>query len=312
MKIGILGLGDQYSIATAISGASAAAEAGFDTYWLPGEIDPISAIVSIGREVPTIRLATSVIPVYSRHPVALAAEALLTNEAIGGRFVLGIGLSHQSLVTTKWGRPFDRPVRYLREYLEILVSILDTGAVDIRGEMLSAQTIVRTDNAPRPPVLVAAMGPQTLRVAGRLSEGTDVWMTGRQTLKTLTIPTIRAAADQAGRPAPRIAVGTPVCVTNSFDAMRTVAAAEFAHHANFPTYRSMLDREGVRGPEDIAIIGDDDAVRDAVLQYREMGVTDFIACPFGETADRTRTLRALQAIAAELAASPTPTAGRST
>ena len=84
MKIGILGLGDQYSIAAAVDGACAAAADGFPSYWLPGEIDPISAIVSAGRSVPHVQIATSVIPVYSRHPVALAAEALMTNQAIDG------------------------------------------------------------------------------------------------------------------------------------------------------------------------------------------------------------------------------------
>src|SRR5258708_21168022 len=161
MKIGILGLGDQYSVGTASAGAAAAAEDGFDAYWLPGEVDPISAIVAIGRQVPGITLATSVVPVFSRHPVALAAEALMTNQAIGGRLILGVGLSHRSIVLTKWGQPFDRPVRYLREYLEILVPLLDTGTVDFQGELLSARTTIRVDGAIRPPVLVAAMGPQT-------------------------------------------------------------------------------------------------------------------------------------------------------
>src|SRR5688572_5955454 len=272
MKIGILGLGEQYSIATAIAGATTAAEGGFDTYWLPGEVDPISAIVAIGREVPGISLATSVIPVYSRHPVALAAEALMTNQAIGGRLILGIGLSHRSIVPAKWGQPFDRPVRYLREYLEILVPLLDTGTVDFQGEMLGGHTTIRVDGAVRPPLLVAAMGPQTLRVAGRYADGTDTWMTGPKTLTELTVPTISAAAAAAAKPPPRIAAGMIVCVTSDQKAAHDRAAREFAHHAEFPTYRTMLDREGKQGPADIAIIGDAAAVRAAVLGYRDVGV----------------------------------------
>ena len=300
MKIGILGLGEQYSIATAIAGAIAAAEGGFDTYWLPGEVDPISAIVSIGREVPGIMLATSVIPVYSRHPVALAAEALMTNQAIGGRLILGIGLSHRSIVPTKWGQPFDRPVRYLREYLEILVPLLDTGTVDFQGDMLGGHTTIRVDGAMRPPLLVAAMGPQTLRVAGRYADGTDTWMTGPKTLADLTVPTIGAAAATAGKPPPRIAAGMIVCVTNDEKAARDRAAEELAHHAQFPTYRAMRDREGVNGPADIAIIGGTAAVRTAVLGYRDVGVTDFIASPFGNPEERLETRAVLSALGAEL------------
>jgi 5,10-methylenetetrahydromethanopterin reductase len=293
MKIGMLGLGDQYSIDTALAGAKSAATAGFDTYWVPGEIDPISAIVSCGREVPDIKLATSVIPVYSRHPVALAAEALLTNEAVGGRLILGIGMSHNGLVETKWGRAVDRPVRYLREYLSILVSLLDNRSVAFDGDLLSAHTTIAAVTAPRPPVLVAAMGPQTLRVAGRQADGTDTWMTGPRTLESLTVPTITAAAQEAQRPAPQIAAGMPVCITHRPDDIRALAAQEFGPHALFPTYQRMLELEDVAGPADIAIIGDDSAVYKELLRYRDIGVTDFIACPFGSPDDRARTRAAL-------------------
>jgi alkanesulfonate monooxygenase SsuD/methylene tetrahydromethanopterin reductase-like flavin-dependent oxidoreductase (luciferase family) len=117
VNIGLLGLGDRYSIDAAIAGASTAAMAGFDAYWLPGEIDPISTITTVGREVPGIALGISVVPVSSRHPVALALEALMTNQAIDGRLVMGIGLSHAPIVEAKWGQPFDKPIRAeLRRY----------------------------------------------------------------------------------------------------------------------------------------------------------------------------------------------------
>lgn len=300
MKIGILGLGHQYSIDTVVAGAALAADEGFDTYWLPGEIDPISALVAAGRAVPGIKLATSVIPIYSRHPVALAAEALMTNLALDGRFVLGIGLSHRPIVETKWGQPFDRPVRLLREYLTILTSLLDHREVDFQGEMLGAHMTLRADGAPRPKLLVAAMGPQTLRVSGRLADGTDTWMTGPRTLADLTVPTLTAAAAEAGRPAPTIAVGVPICVTGDVAGARERAAADYNHHASFNTYRTMLDREGLAMPADIAIVGDDDTARAAVLAYRDLGVTDFIASPFGTEAEQRRTRALLQIVAREV------------
>ncbi|TML19437.1 MAG: LLM class flavin-dependent oxidoreductase [Actinobacteria bacterium] len=271
MRIGILGLGDQYSIATAIAGAAATAEDGFDAYWLPGEVDPISTIVAVGREV--------------------------------RRLILGVGLSHRSIVLTKWGQPFDRPVRYLREYLEILVPLLDSGTVDFQGELLSARTTIRVDGAIRPPLLVAAMGPQTLRVAGRYADGTDTWMTGPKTLAALTVPTISEAAAMVGKPPPRIAAGMIVCVTGEEIAARDRAAREFAPHSEFPTYRAMLDREGKQGPADIAIIGRGAAVRAAVLGYRDAGVTDFIASPFGNPEERLETRAVLRALASEIAKS---------
>ncbi len=299
MKVGILGLGDQYSIDAAMAGAAAAAEAGFDTYWLPGEVDPISTVTAIGRQVPTINLAISVVPVYSRHPVALAAEALMTNEAVGGRLILGIGLSHAPIVTDKWGQPFDKPIRFLREYLAILVPMLDHHSVDVQGSVLSARTTLRVDTGLRPPLLVAAMGPQALRVAGRYADGTDVWMTGPRTLAAHTVPTIRAAAAAAGKEPPRIAAGMPVCVTDDPADARRRAAGEFAHHGQLPTYRAMLEREGANGPEDVVLVGNEDAMRGQLLRYRDAGVTDFIAAPFGSEEGRARTTSFLQTFASE-------------
>jgi F420-dependent oxidoreductase-like protein len=299
MKIGVLGLGDQYSISAAIEGARSAADYGFANYWLPGEVDPISAIVSAGRTVQDIQIATSVIPIYSRHPVALAAEALMTNQAIDGRFILGIGHSHKSIVLTKWGQSFDKPIRYLREYLEILVPLLDTQAVDFQGELLGGHVEIHVDGAIRPLLLVAAMGPQTLRLAGRYADGTDTWMTGPRTLTEITVPTISKAAEEYGRPYPRIAAGMIVCVTSAPDEARERAAVDFAHHMGFPSYQKMLALEGKDGPADIAIIGDEKAVRDGLATYRSAGVTDFIACPFGSKEDRHRTSTTLRALADE-------------
>ena len=302
MQIGLLGLGDQYSIDTVVAAAAAAAEEGFGTYWLPGEIDPISALVAAGREVPDIKLGISVIPIYSRHPVAMAAEALMTNQAIGGRLILGLGLSHRPIVETKWGQPFVRPVRLLSEYLQILIPLLDHREVDFMGEMLGARMSLRADGAPRPTVLIAAMGPQTLRVAGKYSDGTDTWMTGPRTLSELTVPTLTAAAEAAGRAAPIVAAGMPICVTKDVAGARGRAAATYGHHATFPTYRTMLDREGMNGPEDLAIVGDEDAVLVQLRTLKSLGVTDIIASPFGTDDEIRHTRATLRAVEHELQA----------
>jgi F420-dependent oxidoreductase-like protein len=300
MRIGILGLGEHFAISSAVAGSMTAESFGFDTYWVPGEVDPISVIVSSGQQAKTIKFATSVIPVYSRHPVALAGEAIMTNEAIGGRLTLGIGMSHNSLIETKWGRPVDRPIRYVRDFLSILLSLLETRSADYDGEMLSAHTTFSVAAGGRPSVLVAAMGPQMLKVTGQLADGTDTWMTGPRTLESLTVPTISTAAAEAGRPAPRIAAGMPICVTSRRDEAKEVAATEFRHHADFPTYRRMLDLEGADGPADVAVIGDESGVMRGLERYRDVGVTDFIACPFGSPEDRGRTLSALGNIAADV------------
>jgi F420-dependent oxidoreductase-like protein len=300
MRIGLLGLGEHFAIKSAAAGSLAAESYGFDTYWVPGEVDPISVIVSSAQRAEKIKFATSVIPVYSRHPVALAGEAIMTNEAIGGRLTLGIGMSHANLVEAKWGRAVDRPVLYVREFLSILLSLLDTRSVDYDGQLFRAHTTFNVGAQRRPSVLVAAMGPQMLKVTGQLADGTDTWMTGPRTLETLTVPTISSAAAAAGRPAPRIAAGMPVCVTSHADEMREVAATDFRHHADFPTYRRMLDLEGAAGPADVAVIGDEAGVQRGLERYRDVGVTDFIACLFGSPEDRGHTLSALRDMAEQV------------
>jgi alkanesulfonate monooxygenase SsuD/methylene tetrahydromethanopterin reductase-like flavin-dependent oxidoreductase (luciferase family) len=145
------------------------------------------------------------------------------------------------------------------------------------------------------------MGPQTLRVAGRYSDGTDTWLTGPKTLSELTVPTLNSAAADAGRPRPIVAAGLPVCVTNDVEGARARAAATYGHHAEFPTYRAMLDREGKKGPEELAIMGDEETVRAGLFRMRDVGVTDFIASPFGTAAEIQRTRAALCSLAGELA-----------
>ena len=222
----------------------------------------------------------------------------MTNQAIGGRLILGVGLSHRSIVLTKWGQPFDRPVRYLREYLEILVPLLDTGTVDFQGELLSARTTIRVDGAIRPPVLVAAMGPQTLRVAGRHADGTDTWMTGPKTLAALTVPTISEAAAMVGKPLPRIAAGMIVCVTSDVKAADVLQQLARALRISA---ESLYVQAGILEPHRGDTEGE--SVRAAVLGYRDAGVTDFIASPFGNPEERLETRAVLRALASEIAKS---------
>ncbi len=181
------------------------------------------------------------------------------SQASGGRLDLGIGMSHQMVVEGMWGLPFDKPVRRMREYLEALVPLLAGENPQYGGETVTARGGLDV-RAEAPPVLVAALGPQMLAVTGRLADGTVTWMTGAKTIADLTAPTIRAAAEEAGRPEPRVVVALPVCVTADEADARQRAATEFSVYGILPSYRAMLDREGMAGPEDLAMIGSADAV----------------------------------------------------
>ena len=266
-----------------VAEAQAAVELGAHTFWSSQIFghDALTVLAIVGREVPGIELGTAVVPTYPRHPMMLAQQALSVSAAINSRgdagLCLGIGLSHQVVVESLWGLSYSKPVRHLKEYLSILMPLLEGNPVKFEGDDYRVQGAVTVAGSSRPSVLVAALGPQMLRVTGALADGTSTWCVGPKTLTELTIPTIRQAAADAGRAAPRIAVALPVCVTDDVDASRKRAAQVFAVYDTLPSYKTMMDREGVDGPGGIAIVGTEAEVRDQIAELKAIGVTDFNA-----------------------------------
>jgi F420-dependent oxidoreductase-like protein len=276
------------SVDSFVEKARRARDQGFDSIWLPQifGVDALTTIAIAGREVPDITFGTAVIPTYPRHPMMLAQQALTVTSVIGDRLVLGIGPSHQPVVEGMWGLSFDKPVRHVREYLESLIPLVTERSARFGGEAVVARGDIDVDG-PAPTVMVAALGPQLLKVTGRLADGTILWMTGPKTIGDHTVPTISAAAEEAGRPAPQIMAGFPVCVTDgsqaAADAARQQAAVEFAIYGQLPSYRAMLDREGYGGPEDLAIIGPAGEVGERIAGLADRGVTTFAASVFGNS-----------------------------
>ena len=298
MRISIFG-GEQPSLDAAIAAAKQVEAQGFAGFHIPQifGLDALTTLAVVGREVPRIEFATGVVPTYPRHPIMLAAQALTTQMATGGRLVLGIGLSHQIVIESMFGMSFDKPARHMREYLSILMPLLRGEAAAFTGETLSGNASLGITDVAPVPVLVAALGPKMLELAGGLTDGTVTWMTGPATVESHIAPHINQAAEAAGRPAPRIVVGLPVCVTSDADAARTRAAATFSVYGFLPSYRAMLDREGAEGPADVAIIGDEAAVAAGIRRVQAAGATDFSAAEFGGSADeRTRTRELLASL----------------
>jgi 5,10-methylenetetrahydromethanopterin reductase len=281
MRIGLFG--GEGSLQALVDGAVSAEADGFDSYWLPQIFgtDAMSALTVIGREVPRIELGTAVVPTYPRHPVVMAAQALTVSAASGGRrFTLGIGLSHQMVIEGMFGYSFDKPVRHMREYLEALNPLLSGQPADFAGETVTARAALDVPGGAPVPVVVAALGPKMLRLAARLAAGTVTWMTGPKTLAEHTVPTINAAAEEAGVPAPRVVSALPVAVTDDPGSARERAEKIFQVYGILPSYRAMLDREGASGPADVAIVGSAAEVRAGIERVREAGVTDFVAVEF--------------------------------
>ena len=280
MRIGIFA-GDG-SLDELIALATKVESDGFDSLWLPQifGIDALCAHTLIGHLVPRIELGTAVVPTYPRHPAALAAQALTASAASGGRFTLGIGLSHQFVIEAMWGYSFDKPVRHMHEYLSVLVPLLAGEAADFEGETVTAKLGLSVPGATPVPVLVAALGPKMLRLAAERTGGTVTWMTGPKTLAEHIVPTITKAAEAAGTGPMRVVGALPVAVTDDAAGVRAKAAQVFQVYGMLPSYRAMLDREGAAGPEDVALIGSAAEVRAGIERMRDAGVTDFVAVEF--------------------------------
>lgn len=259
--------------------AAAAEAAGFASAWLPqvGTVDALMALALAGRNTSRIELGTAVVPTYPRHPTVLAEQALTVQDATGDRLALGVGLSHRFFIENSLGLDYSKPIPHTREYLTILNGLLAGEVVRFKGELYQVKAQVVVGTATKPPVLVAALGPAMLRLCGQLADGTITWMGGLSYLRGVAIPTMSAAAEAAGRPAPRFVAMVPVLLSDDVAAGRDLVNDTFQMYGQIPSYRATLDRGGAAQPADVAVIGDADAIAAALAEYASVGVTDFAA-----------------------------------
>lgn len=305
MKIGLgigAGVGEDGNLSQLMKAFERAEQAGFDSAWMPNifGFDAVMVLALAGRVTERLELGTFVVPTYPRHPMALAQQALTASAATGGRFALGIGLSHKVVIENMLGLDYSRPVRHMREYLSVLLPLVSGEQVMHRGEEYRVVARLTVPDAPRPAVIVAALGPQMLKLAGRMADGTATWMGGPKYLRDTAIPAIRKAAEEAGRPAPRVVAGFPVAVTTKVQEAKEAAAKVFANYGALPSYRAVLDVEGAPGPADIAIVGGEAEVEAQVRSLAAAGVTDFNASIFpvdGDVGAGQRTVELLSGLA---------------
>jgi F420-dependent oxidoreductase-like protein len=297
MKIGLmLSVSEDVNgtIENVVENAKAAELEGFSSLWMANifGLDAITTLAIIGQATKSILLGTAVTPTYPRHPTALAQQALTTGAACQGRFTLGIGLSHQVVIENMLGLSYSKPARHMREYLAVLLPLLRGETVSHQGELYQVNQIkLAMPGQTEVPTLVAALGPVMLKLAGQQAQGTITWMTGPKTLEEHIIPTINAAAAAAGKPNARIAAGFPILITNNESAAREQIGKSLQIYGMLPSYRAMLDREGIAGPQDLALVGSETSVRGAMTRLRDLGVTEFcaaISADNDEEQNRTR------------------------
>lgn len=298
MKIGINGTGlvQRASVDAIADHAQQAAADGFSSYWLAehptGGLDALTVLTVVGLRVPDIELGTAVVPTFPRHPMVLAGQTLTVRSVIGNRLTLGIGLSHKVMMS-QLGLSFDRPIRHLKDYLSVLVPLLEDGKVAYEGESITCNADSFFQPESRCPVVVAALGPQALKVTGRLADGTTLAWVGPRTVREHIKPVLTEAAAAADRPAPRIIATLPICVTDDEERVRTVISRTLTMYGELPSYKAMFEREGVAEPGDLALVGSASRVSELVAELAEAGVTDYAASEFTtneQERDQTRDL----------------------
>jgi F420-dependent oxidoreductase-like protein len=267
--------------------------AGFDSLWIShaNAVDPIVALACLAGDLGRLsEVGTSVVPLYGRHPIGLAQLARTAQSALRGRFTLGIGAASRGAVKASMGMAWDHPLGFTREFIDGLQPLLAGEKADVDGEQLSTHSELAID-APGTPILLAALGPRMLDLAGRRVEGTSVGQCGPRTVASYIAPSIRAAAEAAGRPEPRIMALIRICVTDDHGPAFALAQATAQRYRQVPSYAAVQDKEGLADPAELHLIGSWARVLDGLAAYAEAGVTDFrleVAAPDEASRQATR------------------------
>jgi 5,10-methylenetetrahydromethanopterin reductase len=267
--------------------------AGMDTAWMPqvpDDFDALTMVALMGTRTTRIELGTAVVPLQPQHPIALARQALSVHAGSGGRLALGVGPSHHWIVRDMLGIPYEKPAAYTREYLEVLNTALKgPGPVDVENATFTVHNPTALGAETPLPVLVAALGPVMLQIAGELADGTVLWMADERAIGDHIAPRITKAADNAGRPAPRIVAGIPVCLcaNSEVDAAKERANRILAEAETSPNYQRLLDCGDARNVGDLCAAGDEEAILARFRRFAGAGVTDLSVrlLPIGDNRD---------------------------
>jgi F420-dependent oxidoreductase-like protein len=270
-----------------------AEQSGFTTAWIPqipDDFDALTAAALVGAETSRIEIGTAVVPVQPRHPIALAQQVLSTQAVCGGRLALGVGVSHHWIIDEMLGLPYEHPVPTMRDHLDVLdAALAGPGPVDVENERFRVHNPLDITDVVPTPVLLAALGPKMLQLAGERTDGTILWMADERAIGSHIAPTIGAAAAAAGRPAPRVVAGVPVCVCADHEVDAAVERANriLSESEISPNYQRLMDHGDARNVGDILAAGSEAAVEKRLRSFADAGATDVSIriVPVGATRD---------------------------
>lgn len=276
--------------------AQAAERLGYESVWvtqLPDARDASLVLAAYAFNTNRVKLGTGVLPIYTRHPTAMAQMAATLDELSGGRFILGIGISHKVTVEGMWGLKLDSPVESMREYLTIVRRSLQEGHASEEGTHFTARWSYSGPRRGELPIMISALNPRMLELAGEIADGVVLWMCSPSYVRDHVVPAVKAGRQKAGKSLERFEIVSPVpvCLTSDRPAAMDVFRQTVARYASLPYYRKMLDASGFKEEldsgnvseamiEQFAGIGDEKQVGAAIQRYREAGVTLPGAGPF--------------------------------
>jgi F420-dependent oxidoreductase-like protein len=255
-------------------------EAGLSSVWIPqipDDFDALTAATLVGLTTSRVEIGTAVVPVQPRHPIALAQQVLSTQAVCAGRLTLGLGVSHDWIITDMLGLPYDRPVATLRAQLDVLDRALaGPGMVDVDNELFHVHNPLDiTDIAPTP-IMLAALGPAMLQLAGERTDGTILWMADERAIGEHIAPRLAQAADAAGRPAPRVVAGIPMCLCRDGEVDAAIARTNriLSEAETSPNYQRLLERGDARTVGDLLAAGSEAAIERRLRAFADAGTTD--------------------------------------
>jgi F420-dependent oxidoreductase-like protein len=297
MRIGVMVGPERRRYATKVDrlqvDAHWAEEAGLSTVWIPqipDEFDALTAVALVGAETSRIEIGTAVVPIQTRHPIALAQQALSVQAVCGGRLSLGLGVSHHWIIDEMLGLPYDRPAATMRAYLDVLEpAFKGPGPVDVENELFRIHNPLDITDITPTPILLAALGPVMLQIAGERADGTILWMADERAIGTHVAPRLTRAAEQAGRPAPRIVAGVPICLCRDDEVPSAVERTNriLAEAEMSPNYQRLLEHGDARSVGDILAAGSESSIEKRLQAFADAGVTDLSVrvVPIGEGRD---------------------------
>lgn len=236
---------------SAVDAIIKAEQAGVRQIWTtqtPTTMDALTLFTLAATQTSSIRMGTSILPVYPRHPLAMAAQVRTFNEFSPGRLRLGIGTSHRPTVEGVYGIKMTNPMAYLREYVTILRAVLWEGKVEYSGRFLAVQAAM-PGTAPTP-ILIATLGKGAFLTAGELADGAITWVCPVSYLMQTALPALQEGARRANRPVPPLVAHVPVALNADRQPVLAAARKRLGHYGKLPFYRNMFEEAGFSIPED--------------------------------------------------------------